>query len=354
MHLTEAWLRQYSSAPSFERGERYHDQGRVHQLVRVAEVYRAEVDGSQRYRQFVDLSGERPALTCTCPYAGSGYCKHLVAVGLAILAGEYEDQSLAEVSASQPAAPIDLARLGQAWESLTDPLKLHFLSQALVKQPGLAGVFLRYAEGQVPPELHIDRYQVQRDLTKRLQTIDLDQWPLVEDDPASAEAHQEQVIQAQLDQALAQATQPLQTLLATHDWPNALVLLLGCYEGIETARIARLDTWEPWMDVLQTAFQERYHRLLDALAHEIIAPRRAIWALQMWFARWQHHEQHVSLNHPTHSVQYHLADWCTLFQVLTQDRGTAQFLRTRLDAYQLQGESAAQLYAHLDRIDRAG
>lgn len=356
MHLTEAWLRQHSSAPSFERGETYYEQRRIKKLIREDDRFRGEVSGSKLYRQVIDLSGESPSLACTCPYSSGGYCKHLIAVGLAILAGEYHDATAPHPEVRSAVEPVAPETLRRAWQQLPDHLRLRFLRQALDKRPAWQQAFVRYVAGQTPPEQHVDRRQVQRQVADALAQIDLASldYALPPDDsegpePSSWEDSAES-LQVQLDRALLPPQTRLKELLTAHDWPNALLLLLGCFEGIEQARIQRLEAWEPWLDELQGSFQALYHRLIDALSWEIIPPRQAIWALQTWFARWQHYEQHLALNRPSHSIRYELTDWRTLLQVLTQEPSTAQFLRTRLDAYQLQDEAAAQLYAHLDRI----
>ncbi len=89
MKLTAALLERLSLPAIYERGEHYFRSGRVAQLVKQGGQVEALVRGSRDYRQLIDLSADSWAATCTCPYEGEGICKHLVAAGLAIVAGQF-------------------------------------------------------------------------------------------------------------------------------------------------------------------------------------------------------------------------------------------------------------------------
>jgi uncharacterized Zn finger protein len=64
----------------FERGERYRDEGHIHELHRVDTTVTAVVSGSRQYDVRVDLATDGFAPWCDCPYDGPGACKHVVAV----------------------------------------------------------------------------------------------------------------------------------------------------------------------------------------------------------------------------------------------------------------------------------
>lgn len=68
-----------------ERGQQYFLDNRVLQLMRQGTRFRATVQGSTRYQVYLwtlPLSG-----SCNCPFPGPGACKHIIATGMAILAG---------------------------------------------------------------------------------------------------------------------------------------------------------------------------------------------------------------------------------------------------------------------------
>jgi len=61
----------------------------------------AWVDGSKRYATAVDVEGGDLVFTCTCPY-DDGVCKHAVAVLLAYLESQKDEQTIREVDKNDP------------------------------------------------------------------------------------------------------------------------------------------------------------------------------------------------------------------------------------------------------------
>jgi uncharacterized Zn finger protein len=80
MDVTEDAVRDICTDAVFERGERYRDEGRIHQMHRVDTTVTAVVSGSRQYEVRVDLATDGFAPWCDCPYDGPGACKHVVAV----------------------------------------------------------------------------------------------------------------------------------------------------------------------------------------------------------------------------------------------------------------------------------
>ena len=84
--ISEATIRHNSTANSFSRGEDYYTQGAVTDLVQRDRTIYAEVEGSEVAPYRVTLQFDSGGITsarCTCPYDYEGWCKHIVAVGLA-------------------------------------------------------------------------------------------------------------------------------------------------------------------------------------------------------------------------------------------------------------------------------
>jgi uncharacterized Zn finger protein len=84
--LNPTTIRHHTTPQSFQRGHSYYQDGAVSSLVQRGPMLQAEVEGSayEPYRITIhfDPGGVREA-DCTCPYDGSGWCKHIVAVLLA-------------------------------------------------------------------------------------------------------------------------------------------------------------------------------------------------------------------------------------------------------------------------------
>jgi len=80
MDVTEDTVRDICTDAVFERGERYHDEGHIHEIYRVGTTVTAVVSGSRQYDIRVDIATDGFAPWCDCPYDGPGTCKHVVAV----------------------------------------------------------------------------------------------------------------------------------------------------------------------------------------------------------------------------------------------------------------------------------
>ena len=84
--ITRASLFEYAGSTIFQRGESYFLRGAVSRLLDEGGKVSARVSGSYPYRVELWTDGEEFLYDCTCPHATEGnFCKHCVAVGLAML-----------------------------------------------------------------------------------------------------------------------------------------------------------------------------------------------------------------------------------------------------------------------------
>lgn len=93
MNVDEETIHNRSTDAVFERGRKYRDEGRIQRLDRFGDLVTAAISGSKLYDVTVEFGGRSIDTKCTCPYDGSGDCKHVVAVLLDIAAGPPPDES---------------------------------------------------------------------------------------------------------------------------------------------------------------------------------------------------------------------------------------------------------------------
>lgn len=74
-------IQKLADSQSFQRGEKYYRQERVHNLGRADTLIEAKVMGSRPYKVTLELDSFTP--TCSCP-VGTSWCKHAVALGLTL------------------------------------------------------------------------------------------------------------------------------------------------------------------------------------------------------------------------------------------------------------------------------
>lgn len=93
MNVDRETIKNRSTDAVFERGRNYRDEGRIRKLNRFDNLVTATVSGSNLYDVTVEFDGQHIDARCTCPYDGSGDCKHVVAVLLDITASPPQDES---------------------------------------------------------------------------------------------------------------------------------------------------------------------------------------------------------------------------------------------------------------------
>lgn len=108
MTLTEAAIRDICTEAVFERGENYREEGRVANVSRVADTVTAVVRGTRQYDVTLDVTASGFDPHCSCPYAGPGSCKHVVAVLLTLIDGLPADEGERVADVLQDVSAADL------------------------------------------------------------------------------------------------------------------------------------------------------------------------------------------------------------------------------------------------------
>jgi uncharacterized Zn finger protein len=129
MQITDDTIRDLCTPAIYERGETYLSDSRIQQLSRFNDTVTATVKGSRDYDVHLDFAADQVAPQCSCPYDGSGVCKHVVAVLLRLKNNSPEDM-----------APRMEAVLGDAD---ADELR-GFLREELQSNPALADRFFAW------------------------------------------------------------------------------------------------------------------------------------------------------------------------------------------------------------------
>lgn len=97
-NLDESVIRENTRSGSFERGERYFEDGAVVDVQQGERAVKARVKGSRPMPYIVEINYDDEGVTdasCTCPYHKGAWCKHIVAALLAVLEGAAEDDERA-------------------------------------------------------------------------------------------------------------------------------------------------------------------------------------------------------------------------------------------------------------------
>ena len=160
MPLTIQAIQQLSSPASYQRGQQYYQQGRVEQLSKRGQIYHARVVGSVRYQ--VQLNPDHhDDVRCSCPafFDYDGWCKHLVAVSMAVLHQQTREPvappSIPEKSPKPSKVPSALpADIQQIIQQLSDAEKNSLFEELLLQHPEIfAALRIRFHENYDVPNL---------------------------------------------------------------------------------------------------------------------------------------------------------------------------------------------------------
>ena len=341
MELTLELIKNQSTAQSFERGEYYFQSKAIQHLIKHGDIYEAEVRGTQNYKQTFDLRGRQVNAICTCPYDYAGLCKHLVAVGMAIIHEQFT-QIQPTIGNSNHAEIIPIERF---WEDLfiqtNEKTRNRFLKQLFEKHDRLRESFIKYTENQIPEIYLVDISSLAEEFFTELKAVDLSHKGLT--DFFSRQAQHavpefvEDAVEIILKKIFKPYVQQMAKYLKREDFLNAMHVLLGMYE-------AYCKTGEPHNNEFLSEGEFSHHiwvevydsmqLFLFGIRQAIISTAQAKQLLETIFRRWSYHEQRYDGVNP-HAIRYELESFEDLLIACCPDEVVAHYLKTRLEAYSM-------------------
>lgn len=104
--LTTALIREHTAGGSFERGQEYLERGAIQSIEQVGtNEIEAHVKGNQYMPYRVNIEFDQDGITevsCTCPYYGGSWCKHVAAVLL-----DVQDETVPRAAPASVRALVD-------------------------------------------------------------------------------------------------------------------------------------------------------------------------------------------------------------------------------------------------------
>jgi SWIM zinc finger len=181
MKLTKNWLITNATDTSYSRGRGYESS--VRKLKKEGDTYTAKVDGSETYKVEIIESKNGIEADCSCPYDYEGICKHIVAVGLNILSGNFKEvkttettlSSLEVVGASK--SIIDAAFYQKEFLKARKNKQEEFIRQLFTQDADIRRRFLSYITPPPPPlSISTDITELSNEIVALLAKIDLDDY----------------------------------------------------------------------------------------------------------------------------------------------------------------------------------
>jgi len=310
MKLTADMLRANATARSYERGESYyHNRHAVGKLVKKGDVYRAEVAGSafKPYQQTIDLRGTEMVATCTCQYSSGGYCKHIVAVGFAII-----NEAFTEIEE----AYMEVAEVADSdfWEktflTTDEKNRNRFLKQLFEKNEDLRRQFNKFTD-QNPETLSFENIDEIRDILQK----------------------------DQLTSISSPIEQKLQSRVAQLNELDAIKILLGIYEACNSETVETDLKKEMWSKA------EKIY--LNYAKRTVMRTDTAKELISLIFNRWRKYQNQIRSS--KNSISFDLSDWQAILAAIAHESVVQQFLAVRLTGYGLTQKDLPDLFARLQK-----
>jgi hypothetical protein len=186
MKITKNWLTTNATDTSYSRGRSYEDS--VRKLKKEGDTYTAKVDGSETYKVEITEGTSGIQTYCSCPYDHGGICKHIVAVGLNIISGNFKEVKMAVIieptnPSLQNEEPIDLTTFYQKeFKKAKKDKQEAFLKLIFTQDAALCRRFLTYIRPPATPLSNTtDIGELSNEIAARIMEIDTDEY-LSDDD----------------------------------------------------------------------------------------------------------------------------------------------------------------------------
>ncbi|MEA3405821.1 MAG: hypothetical protein U9R28_08795 [Pseudomonadota bacterium] len=146
--ITEELLINLAGQAAFDRGKKLFEQGKVLSIEPFKNHILATVQGTQVYGVDITHTARLFEGSCNCPASDNiDFCKHCVAVGLHIMAGDNPEATTnTDKNVKLTAKEKQLQTIVQYFTSLTKPILEKALLEYIENQPDLRGMWLAKAE----------------------------------------------------------------------------------------------------------------------------------------------------------------------------------------------------------------
>ena len=187
MAITQNWLKSNASESSYDRGISYKEA--VRKLKKEGDFYTAKVDGSETYKVEIFDAPNGIHTNCTCPYDYEGICKHIVAVGLNIISGNFKEVETTKIVELPAVNVVNEEPINTATFYQNEFLKAKkdkqnaFIKLLFAQDEAVCRKFLTYIRPPVIPlstSTNID--ELSNEIAARISDIDIDDYLNEEDD----------------------------------------------------------------------------------------------------------------------------------------------------------------------------
>ena len=301
--FTKKQLKDLANSASYQRGVEYYQEDSVKNVVRRGNRFEGKVQGSSRYKVKLEVNGGILDFECNCPYDHDGICKHAVAMGLAILEGDYKSEiGSDEVEEAMVVRDPSTEALFEAFfPKVDEATKMAFLRTLLAKNFDLRAQFLNFVQrpdaqpGEATPGTvdqiagasqlgGVNIEAVRKNLHGHLSELDFDDLD-GEDyqpdyDPYAEEWAEADMAREMIGETLKKPAERALAYVRAGNLPDGFRMMLGIYEAAATVTGPASDEYGIFdnFDYRETVLEQFDEVLTDWLneAEKVVRPEAVI------------------------------------------------------------------------------
>ncbi|MEZ4884044.1 MAG: hypothetical protein R3E32_04820 [Chitinophagales bacterium] len=375
--ISKERLQQLSNAKSFEKGEAYFSHKAVKSVFKTGNTFTGKVEGSELYQVTIELKAYDITAYCNCPYMFGGLCKHTIAVGLAIIDGDYmevsnsESENIVYHQNSSPSARV-VSTIGtpvhvdganfydQIFAVAATNVQKAFLRQLFQKNDALRSQFINFAEkGQqistsIASDIEMIRDEVYRELSSLefgFEVFDyvnqrdyggyVEDWELAYDGGIQMI---EEVFEGYEKNAI--------NHIKRGNLIGGISVLLGLYEGyynVEKPAIDEYSSFEDYNEELISIFMQVSVKIANEVKLAIKTTETVEQLIDLVFERVDYYTSGEATLEEEKGIIYEPKKIEALLKALIIEETTALYLKQKMDARQWTDKQSAYVRLKIAR-----
>ena len=366
--ITKERLQQLSNVKSFQKGEAYFLHKAVKSVVKKGNIYKGKVEGSELYQVTIELKAYDISAYCNCPYMFGGLCKHSIAVGLAVIAGDYTEveedaeekivyHTASNTLLDSTPSPIHIEApsfYDQIFALAPERIQKAFLRQLFQKSDALRAQFSNFLEnGQeisssIVSDIEMIRDEVYRELCSLefgYEVFDyvnqrdyggyVEEWELAYDGGIQMI---EEVFEGYEKNAINHITRG--------NLMGGVCVLLGLYEGyfnVESPATDEYSSFEDYNEELTSIFMQVAVKIAQEVKLAIKTESAVKQLIDLVFERVDYYALGDATLEEEQGIVYEPQKIESLLKALITDEVTADYLRQKMDGCNWNGKEAAYI-----------
>ncbi|MCH7732634.1 MAG: hypothetical protein IIB44_08990 [Candidatus Marinimicrobia bacterium] len=347
--LTLEYIEDLATGPSLARGRSYYFENVVKEVVRRGNVYEARVQGTRLYSVTVVESDRDYLFHCNCPYDFGGICKHCVAVGMAIVDGDYEiDEKSSQMEEKRPEIPIEQF-FTEIYEITSAAQKDDFLKILLGKERNLRLQFIAYVDEANEGESTIDIDQIRKEVHDVFAQLDFSNMDIDWHGYDSRYGYVEEweiyydAAKSIISDRFCHYEEISVDLIKKGRLVEGIKILLGLYEGVCNVYSPGSDEYsilDDYYDELKEEFIQVLPRVIREIDTTVKKQAMIKRTLELLIERYHYFHENI-IPSEDDRIQYDLKLFENFMLMLTSTQETAHFLDALFDKYHVDAGSTA-------------